>query len=247
MPRRPFDQLRPIRVTPHFLAHPEGSALIACGDTQVLCTASVEERVPNWMTGKGRGWVTAEYDMLPRATTTRNARDSHKGKISGRTQEICRLIGRALRGAVDLSALGERTVTIDCDVLQADGGTRTAAVTGGYIALALALKTLEEARKVKPGALRGQIAAISVGIIDGSAYLDLDYSMDARADVDMNVVMTATGELVEVQGTGEGATFRREALGQMLDLAFAALPTLTELQRRAIATPLGSEPQSVTA
>lgn len=247
MPRRRFDELRPILITPHFLAHPEGSALIACGDTKVLCTASVEDRVPNWMTGKGRGWITAEYDMLPRATTTRNMRDSHRGKVSGRTQEISRLVGRALRGAVDFAALGERTLTIDCDVLQADGGTRTAAITGGYVALALAIKTLQASGKIKTSALRGQIAATSVGIIDGSPFLDLDYSMDARADVDMNVVMTAEGELVEVQGTGEGGTFRRQALDQMLDLALGALPNIIAVQQRAIATPLSDELVSVTA
>lgn len=245
MPRRAPNQLRPLALTPHYVVHPEGAALIECGDTRVLCTATVEELVPKWMAGKGRGWVTAEYDMLPRATTTRNQRDSHKGKVSGRTQEISRLIGRSLRGVVDLAALGERTVTIDCDVLQADGGTRTASITGGFVALALAVKHLIDEGKLKPNAMPEHVAAVSVGILDGAPQLDLDYGMDARAHVDMNVVMTGKGELVEVQGTGEGHTFKRAELDAMLDLALGALPALVEIQKRAIATPLSERPAPV--
>ena len=237
MPKRPSDHLRPVVLTPHFLAHPEGSTLVAFGDTQVICTASVEDRVPPWLVGKGRGWVTAEYDMLPRATNSRNQRDSHKGKINGRTQEISRLVGRSLRSVVDLAHLGERTITVDCDVIQADGGTRTAAITGGYVALALAIKHLISKGQAKPTALKGQVAAVSVGIIEGVPSLDLDYSMDSRAQVDMNVVMTGTAELIEIQGTGETASFKRTELNALLDLAFAALPKLLEVQDKAVATP----------
>ena len=229
--------MRPLLLRPHCLIHPEGSVWVAYGDTQVLCTASVEERVPPWLTHKGRGWVTAEYDMLPRATHSRHGRDSHRGKINGRTQEIGRLIGRALRSVVDLSQLGERTIVIDCDVLQADGGTRTAAITGGYVALALAIAHLGERRGVPATALRQAVAAISVGMVDGAPHLDLDYALDSRADVDMNVVMTADGQLVELQGTAEGAPFARLQLNAMLDLAFAALPQLLAAQAAAIASP----------
>lgn len=242
MPRRAQNELRSISVTPHFLTHPEGAVLIACGDTKVICTATVEDRVPPWMAGKGRGWITAEYDMLPRATSSRNQRDSHRGKINGRTQEIGRLIARALRGAADLSALGERTVTIDCDVIQADGGTRTASITGGYVALALALKALEKKGQLKRNPLHTQIAAISVGIIEGQPYLDLDYNMDSNAHVDMNVIMTGDGGLVEVQGTGEGGSFSKAQLDSMLDLALGALPKLIDLQKRAIAAPMSDMP-----
>ena len=246
MPRRSFNQLRRISITPHFLAHPEGSALIQCGDTRVICTATLEEAVPKWMTGKGRGWVTAEYDMLPRATTTRNQRDSHKGRIAGRTQEISRLIGRALRATVDMAKIGERTITIDCDVIQADGGTRTASITGGFVALSLALKNLVDKGAIPAAAMPDHVAAISVGLIEGSPFLDLDYSMDSRAQVDMNVVMTGKGELAEVQGTGEGATFKRADLDQLLDLALGALPQLIEVQKRAIATPYSEAPTPVS-
>lgn len=241
MPKRADDALRPLTIRPHVLVHPEGSALIACGDTQVICTATVDDRVPPWLMGKGRGWVTAEYDMLPRATHTRNARDSHKGKINGRTAEIGRLVGRALRGVVDLAALGERTITIDCDVVQADGGTRVAAITGGYVALALSCNALLARRAIKKDPLRAQVAAISVGILEGGAQLDLDYSMDARAHVDMNVVMTGAGELVEIQGTGEARPFRRAELNVMLELAFGALPQLLAAQKAAIATPYNAQ------
>ncbi len=246
MPRRSANQLRSISITPHYLAHPEGSALIEAGDTRVICTATVDDNVPKWMMGKGKGWVTAEYDMLPRATTTRNQRDSHKGRINGRTQEISRLIGRSLRAVVDMAALGERTITIDCDVIQADGGTRTAAITGGYVALAIAINNLIAKDQAKRGALIDHVAAISVGVIEGSPFLDLDYGMDSRAQVDMNVVMTGKGEFVEVQGTGEGATFNRAQLDSLLDLALGALPNLVELQKRAIATPYTEKPSPVT-
>lgn len=242
MPKRKASEMRQIAITPHFIIHPEGSALVEFGDTRVICTASVDERVPPWLMGKGRGWVTAEYDMLPRATNTRNQRDSHKGKINGRTQEISRLIGRSLRAVVDLAALGERTITVDCDVIQADGGTRTAAITGGYVALALAVRHLQGINRAKANTLKDHVVAVSVGIIDGVPQLDLDYSMDSRAHVDMNVVMLGNGEFVEVQGTGENASFKRTQLDEMLDLALSALPNLVDLQKRAIATPLSETP-----
>ena len=226
--------------------HPEGSVLIELGDTKVICTASIDESVPPWMKGKGAGWVTAEYDMLPRATSSRRPRDSQKGKINGRTQEISRLVGRALRAVVEMSAFGERTITIDCDVIQADGGTRTASITGGYIALALAFAHLERQGKVKQRPLKDHVAAISTGIIDGATMLDLDYALDSRAEVDMNVVMTGNGSLVEVQGTAEGKPFARAQMDELMNLAFGALPHLVELQRRAIATPLSETPVSIT-
>jgi ribonuclease PH len=241
MPKRKFNERRPLRITPHYLAHPEGSVLIECGDTRVICTASIEDRAPPWLKGTGRGWVTGEYDMLPRATTTRNQRDSHRGKLNGRTQEIGRLIGRALRASVsNWTGFGERTITVDCDVIQADGGTRTASITGGYIALALAFKNLTKRGLAKPDVLKTQIAAISAGIIEGSPYLDLDYNMDSNAHVDMNFVMTEQGEFVEIQGTGEGAAFARGQLNELLDLVLTALPGLLDLQKRAIATDIQS-------
>ncbi len=241
MPRRTPTQLRQLRITPHYLEHPEGSVLIELGSTKVICTASIEEKVAGWLTGKGQGWVTAEYDMLPRATTTRRQRDSHKGQINGRTQEISRLIGRGLRAVVDMQALGERTIAIDCDVIQADGGTRTASLTGGYVALAMATRHLLAQGKLKKDPLRDTVCAISVGMIDGEAQLDLDYAMDARADVDMNVVMTGNGNLVEVQGTAEGAPFARKQLDTMLEYAMGSLSIITDVQQRAIAVKLGPE------
>ncbi|MEO0811879.1 MAG: ribonuclease PH [Myxococcota bacterium] len=246
MPRRAPNQLRDVRMTPHYIIHPEGSVLVEFGETKVLCTASVEERVPKWLSGKGSGWVTAEYDMLPRSTTTRKDRDARKGRINGRTQEISRLIGRALRAVVDLETLGENSITIDCDVLQADGGTRTASITGGYVALAHAVALLESQGRAKPGALRDHVAAISIGVIENEIQLDLDYRMDSNAQVDMNVVMTGGGELVEVQGTGEGHTFSRSQLNGMLDVAFECLPTLISVQKKAIETPLASDKVTVT-
>ena len=237
MPRRPHDQIRPVAITPHFLDHPEGCALIECGNTRVICTASVDEKVPKWMHGSGKGWVTAEYDMLPRATNSRKGRDSHRGKINGRTQEIGRLIGRSLRSVVDMQKLGERMITIDCDVIQADGGTRTSAITGGYVALAIAVGELMKRGVLKENPLKDHIAAISVGIINGEPVLDLDYNLDSRADVDLNVVMTGEGGLAEVQGTAEGRTFSREQLNTMLDLTFGCLDDLVAIQKLAIEAP----------
>jgi ribonuclease PH len=247
MPRRKFDELRPVTITPHYLAHPEGSALIAAGDTKVICTASIEDRVPPWMSGRGRGWVTGEYDMLPRSTSTRSQRDSQRGKPSGRSQEISRLVGRALRAVTDVTGFGERTITVDCDVIQADGGTRTAAITGGYVALAIAMNRLIEREQARKSVLADHVAAISVGIVSGDPYLDLDYNLDSHADVDMNVVMTGGGQLIEVQGTAEKGTFDRKELDTLLDLAIGALPTLLDVQKRAIATPLNEEGISVSS
>jgi ribonuclease PH len=228
--RRP-DQLRPISLTLGVLKWAEGSCRIRVGDTDVLCAATIEDRVPPHLRGKGTGWVTAEYSMLPRATAERSQRESAKGRIGGRTHEIQRLVGRSLRGVVDLAKLGERTVTVDCDVLQADGGTRTASITGGYVALAAALITYGMERT-----LAGRIAAVSVGIVDGVPYLDLDYPEDSHADVDFNVVGTDAGTYVEVQGTAEGRAFDRAAMNGLLDLAQLGLDQLFEAQAAAIAT-----------
>ncbi len=225
------DQLRPVKLIPAFVEYPEGSVLIEMGKTRVLCAVSVEERVPNWLLGQNQGWVTAEYAMLPRATRTRSPRETTPG---ARSQEIRRLIGRSLRAAVDLKLIGERTFTVDCDVLQADGGTRTAAVTGGYVALVLALNKLIRDRAASPRALKSPVAAVSVGLIGGEARLDLDYEEDSRAEVDFNVVMTGAGEYVEVQGTGEGATFSRQQLDQLLALAKQGIDELLALQQHAL-------------
>ena len=227
---RAADELRPVSFTRGFTDHAEGSVLVAFGGTRVLCTASIEDSVPPFLRGKGQGWVTAEYGMLPRATHTRSAREAAKGKQSGRTQEIQRLIGRALRAVVDLKALGERTVTLDCDVLQADGGTRTAAITGGYVALADAIDTLLKRRAITANPLHGQVAAISVGIYRGAPVLDLDYAEDSNAETDMNVVMNSGGAFVEVQGTAEGHAFRRHELDQLLDLATQGISRLHAAQ-----------------
>jgi ribonuclease PH len=235
------DQLRPVTITRGWLDHAEGSVLVEFGRTRVLCAASVTEGVPRWRRGSGLGWVTAEYAMLPRATHTRSDRESVKGRIGGRTHEISRLVGRSLRASIDLAALGENTIQIDCDVLQADGGTRTAAVTGAYVALADAVGWLAaRGALAKSGAnpLKASVAAVSVGIVDGEARLDLCYDEDVRAEVDMNVVCTGTGEFVEVQGTGEGATFGRPALDAMLDLAVAGCARLAAIQVEALAVPL---------
>ncbi|MDT4925264.1 MAG: ribonuclease [Pseudonocardiales bacterium] len=238
MPRpdgRVNDQLRPITVTRNWQAYAEGSALIEFGDTKVLCAASVQQGVPRWRKGSGLGWVTAEYAMLPRATLTRNDRESIKGKIGGRTHEISRLIGRSLRAAIDLSALGENSVSIDCDVLQADGGTRTAAITGAYIALADAIAWLDaKGALAQPKPLTNSISAVSVGIVDGEPRLDLMYEEDVRAETDMNVVVTGTGEFVEVQGTAEGIPFRRDELDALLDLAVAGCADLARMQTEAL-------------
>jgi ribonuclease PH len=227
---RGADQLRPVRFTRRFTAHPEGSVLAEFGETRVLCTASVEEGVPPFLRGKAQGWVTAEYGMLPRATHTRAPREAARGKQTGRTQEIQRLIGRSLRAAVDLKGLGERTVLIDCDVLQADGGTRTAAITGSYLALAEACQTLVGRGLIAGSPLHGQIAAVSVGIVRGAPMLDLDYGEDSEAETDMNVVMNNGGAFVEVQGTAEGHAFRRHELDALLNLAASGIGELCALQ-----------------
>ncbi|MFC4737476.1 ribonuclease PH [Bacillus daqingensis] len=232
--RRP-DQIRHVELIPDYIKHPEGSVLVSFGDTKVICSASVEDRVPPFLRGKGQGWITAEYAMLPRATSQRNIRESSKGKVAGRTMEIQRLIGRALRSVVDLTKIGERTIWVDCDVIQADGGTRTAAVTGAFAAVALAVSRMLEKEKIKENPLTGYLAAVSVGkTADGSKLLDLDFKEDSAADVDMNVVMKSGGRLVEVQGTGEEATFSRAELNDMLDLAEAGIEELFELQKEVL-------------
>ena len=232
--QRQPDQLRTVRLTRGFTCHAEGSVLVEFGATRVLCTASVDENVPGFLRGKGQGWVTAEYGMLPRATHTRSAREAAKGKQSGRTQEIQRLIGRSLRAVVDLAALGERQIVVDCDVLQADGGTRTAAITGACVAVHDALVGLVTAGKLAHNPMREFVAAVSVGIHQGVAVLDLDYAEDSDCDTDMNVVMTEGGGLIEVQGTAEGAAFSRAELNALIDLAELGGRQLFELQRTAV-------------
>lgn len=235
---RATNELRPVKITRNFLDAGEGSVLVEFGNTKVLCVASFTEGVPRWRKDSGLGWVTGEYSMLPRATSTRNQRESVKGKVSGRTQEISRLVGRALRAVVDMSALGDNTIVLDCDVLQADGGTRTASITGAYVALADAVAWGIERGHIKPRAgkpvLRDSVAAISVGIIDGVPCLDLPYEEDVRAETDMNVVMTGSGKFIEVQGTAEGEPFDRAELGQLLDLATAGCQELTSKQNDAL-------------
>ena len=231
------DQLRPVRFTRAHGKHAEGSVLIEFGDTQVLCTASVEESVPQFLRGKNQGWITAEYGMVPRATHTRTAREAARGKQSGRTQEIQRLIGRSLRAVADLRALGERTVTLDCDVLQADGGTRTASITGAYVALARACARLVERRLIAANPLHGQVAAVSVGIVGGMPVLDLDYAEDSQAETDMNVVMNNGGAFIEIQGTAEGHAFRRHELDALLNLAAGGIGELLALQAQALDAP----------
>ncbi|HVJ11833.1 MAG TPA: ribonuclease PH [Burkholderiales bacterium] len=231
--RRP-DELRPVRIQRHFTRHAEGSVLVEFGDTRVLCTASVEERVPPFLKDSGRGWVTAEYGMLPRATNTRTDREAARGKQSGRTQEIQRLIGRALRAVVDLGSLGQRTVHIDCDVLQADGGTRTAAITGSFVALHDAVDWLILKKLLPATPIREHVAAVSVGMFKGAPLLDLDYSEDSACGCDMNVVMTGAGRFVEVQGTAEGEAFSRAELDALLGLAARGVSQLVEHQKRAL-------------
>jgi len=228
------DQLRPITLETGVSKHAEGSCLARFGDTHVLCTASVEDRVPPHVYGTGAGWVTAEYGMLPRSTHERMAREAARGKQGGRTLEIQRLIGRALRAAIDLRELGPRTLTVDCDVIQADGGTRTAAITGGFVALARAVRALQAQGVVKGAPVKRNVAAISVGILDGVVRLDLDYEEDSTAEVDMNVVATGDGELVEVQGTAEGKAFRRDQLDRMVDGALRGIAQLGEIQQKAL-------------
>jgi len=228
---RPHDQLRETTITPDYLMHAEGSALITAGNTKVICTASVEERVPGFLRNTGRGWVTAEYGMLPRATSTRMQREASSGKVGGRTQEIQRLIGRSLRAVTNLNALGERTIWVDCDVIQADGGTRTASITGAFVALALALEKLRERDVVRTIPIADYVSATSVGIVDGEPLLDLAYDDDSRADVDMNIVKTGDGRFIEVQGTAEAIPFGRDALMSLLDLADLGIRQLVEKQR----------------
>jgi ribonuclease PH len=232
---RAANAARPLRLTPGFVATAEGSVLIEVGHTRVLCNATIEQGVPGWMRNSGRGWVTAEYGMLPRATLTRTPREAEKGKIGGRTHEIQRLIGRSLRSVVDMKLLGERTVILDCDVLQADGGTRTAAITGACTALAIALGRLVEAGTLKQSPLREMVAATSVGIVDGQVLLDLAYEEDARAEVDMNVVMTGSGGLVETQATAEKGTYTRAQLDEMLNVAEQGIRELLAAQKACLA------------
>lgn len=228
------DELRAVSIQRNFTVHAEGSVLISCGDTRVLCTASVEDRVPPWLRNKGRGWVTAEYGMLPRATGTRSGREAARGKQSGRTMEIQRLIGRSLRAVVDLGALGERTITLDCDVLQADGGTRTAAITGAYVALVDACRWMLKKKMIKVDPIHGAMAAVSVGIYNNTPVLDLDYAEDSNAETDLNLVLNDAGAFIEVQGTAEGHAFRREELDEMLNLGQAGVAQLIDLQRAAL-------------
>ena len=233
---RALNELRPITITRGWSNQAEGSALVEFGDTRVLCTASFTEGVPRWLKGEGKGWVTAEYAMLPRATGTRSSRESVKGKISGRTHEISRLIGRSLRAVIDMNALGENTIVLDCDVLQADGGTRTASITGAYVALADSIVWAQRNGLLSPSAkpLKDSVSAISVGIIDGTPMLDLPYTEDVRAETDMNVVVTGSGKFVEVQGTAEGAPFDRDELNALLDLALEGTAELARIQRESL-------------
>ena len=231
--RRP-DEKRAVNITRQYTKHAEGSVLVEFGDTKVICTATVEAGVPRFMRGEGRGWVTAEYGMLPRATHTRSLREAARGKQSGRTLEIQRLIGRSLRAVVDRAALGERTITVDCDVLQADGGTRTASITGGYVALVLAVRELLRREELSTNPIHGHIAAVSVGIVGGEPLLDLDYVEDADAETDMNVVMNEAGAFVEIQGTAEGHAFQRDELDRLLDLASLGTDACLAAQRDAL-------------
>ena len=228
---RLLEQLRPTRLTPNYLVHAEGSVLIEAGQTKVICTASVEDRVPPFRRNTGKGWVTAEYGMLPRATNTRSQRESTRGKVGGRTQEIQRLIGRSLRTVTRLEALGERTVTLDCDVIQADGGTRTASITGAFVALVLALEQMRERELIRSMPVQDYVAATSVGFVGGEAMLDLAYTEDSKADVDMNIVKTGSGEYIELQGTAEAVPFGREGLNRLLDLGDTGIRPLIALQR----------------
>lgn len=234
MPRpdgRKFNELRPVKITPGYMDYPEGSALIEMGKTRVVCAVSVENQVPRWLVGQNQGWLTAEYAMLPRATHTRSQRETTPG---ARSQEIRRLIGRSLRAAVDLRLIGERTLNVDCDVLQADGGTRTAAITGAYVAVAIALDKMIQKKEASPRALKTSVAAVSVGIAGGEPVLDLNYAEDSRAEVDFNIVMTSEGDFVEVQGTGEGATFSRAQMNKLLDLAKGGIEQLLEIQQQTL-------------
>ncbi len=232
---RTADQLRDVKITRNYTMHAEGSVMVEFGNTKVLCTASIDERVPGFLRGKGSGWVTAEYGMLPRSTNSRMGREAARGKQSGRTQEIQRLIGRSLRASINLEALGERQITLDCDVIQADGGTRTASITGAYVALTDAINGLLAKGLIKKNPLLGMVASVSVGIYEGTPVLDLDYPEDSNAETDMNVVMNDAGHFIEVQGTAEGHAFRREEMDEMLDLASKGINELFELQKAALA------------
>lgn len=231
------DQAREIKIIRHFTSHAEGSVLVCFGETQVICTASIEKGVPRWLSGKGKGWLTAEYGMLPRATHSRNAREATRGKQGGRTLEIQRLIGRSLRAAVDLDKLGEYTITLDCDVIQADGGTRTASITGACVALVDALRHLQRTKQLKSDPFREFVSSISVGIYKGQPVLDLDYPEDSGCETDMNVVMTESGQFIEVQGTAEGQPFSRAEMNGLLDLAEKGCRELIELQKQALMEP----------
>jgi ribonuclease PH len=231
---REFNELRPVSLHTSYLKHPEGSVLISVGDTKVICTASIDDRVPPFMRGQGKGWITAEYSMLPRATAQRNIRESSKGKVTGRTMEIQRLIGRALRSVVDLEKVGEKTIWIDCDVIQADGGTRTASITGAFVAMVLAFGKLVEENKLTEIPIRDYLAATSVGIHGENSILDLNYEEDSTAEVDMNIVMTGSGQFVELQGTGEESTFSREQLNHLLDLGEKGVYQLIEQQKEVL-------------
>jgi ribonuclease PH len=229
------DELRPIQIARHFTKHAEGSVLVAFGDTKVICTASVEERVPPWLRGQGQGWVTAEYGMLPRSTSDRMGREASRGKQGGRTLEIQRLIGRSLRAAIDLKQLGERSITLDCDVIQADGGTRTASITGAYVALCDAIRRTRELDLIESDPMLGMVASVSVGVYKGVPVLDLDYAEDSNAETDMNVVMNEQRGFIEVQGTAEGDAYSREQLNAMLDLADQGIRQIIQIQREALA------------
>jgi ribonuclease PH len=231
---RSASQLRPTTITPGFLAHAEGSVLIEVGRTKVICTASVEDRVPPFLRNSGKGWVTAEYGMLPRATSTRTQREASTGKVGGRTQEIQRLIGRSLRSVAKLTELGERTIWVDCDVIQADGGTRTASITGGFVAMALAMKKMKDLALIKDVPITDYVAATSVGIVDGTALLDLAYEEDSKAEVDMNFVKTGDGRFIELQGTAEGQPFDRRALDALMELADQGIKELIAMQRAVV-------------
>jgi ribonuclease PH len=233
------EQLRPTRITPNYLLHAEGSVLVESGKTKVICTASIEDRVPPFRRNSGRGWVTAEYGMLPRATSTRTQRESSAGRVGGRTQEIQRLIGRSLRAVTKMEELGERTITLDCDVIQADGGTRTASITGAFVALALAIKKMREQDLIRTVPIVDYVAATSVGIVEGMPMLDLAYAEDSKADVDMNIIKTGAGLYIEVQGTAEAMPFGREALNRLLDLADTGIRQLIALQRGLVGNILG--------
>ncbi|WP_019625363.1 ribonuclease PH [Thioalkalivibrio sp. ALJT] len=232
---RTADAMRPVRFTRHFTRHAEGSVLVEFGDTRVLCNATVESRVPPWLKNKGRGWVTAEYSMLPRSTHDRMVREAARGKLGGRTMEIQRLIGRSLRAVVDLEAMGERQIIVDCDVIQADGGTRTASISGAYVALHDAIRKAREQGLIRKNPLHGQVAAISVGIFGGEPVLDLDYDEDSQAETDLNLVMNEAGGVIEIQGTAEGHAFRRDELDQMLDLGEQGIQQICEAQRAVLA------------